>query len=406
MAKSKKETKKLKPGLDQALAKIEKMFGKGAIMKFDKKSKIKTDSISTGSLELDLALGGGGLPCGRTTELFGQEASGKTTLALSIIRETQKNKGKVAYIDVEHALDCEYAVKTGVKLEDLLLSQPDSGEQALEIVQALVESGEIALIVIDSVAALTPQAEIDGSMSDSVTGDTPLFIKHKKELDIVPIEDLYRGSWQFHGKRYTNRYKKLKSYEVYTRDGWSKINAIFLKRVKKSKKLHLIKTNTGICKVSSDHSLFIKNKEIKTEDLKVDQELDINYLNEKNNSANSTTKSIAWLLGFFCAEGTLSGKRIYLPNTDINLIYKSQKILEKDLGVETHIYSSKNDRWKDNCVRKILYILKTKSYKRLLNLFASCYTKKNNYKKVPSYHVTKKQKIIVWEDYKQALEEG
>ena len=166
----KKETKKLKPGLDQALAKIEKMFGKGAIIRPDKKFKVETDVISTGSLELDFALGVGGLPRGRTIEVYGTEGAGKTTLILSAIRECQKDKGKVALIDAEHALDYDYARKTGVKLEDLLISQPDSGEQALEIAQALVESGEVDLIVIDSVAALTPQAEIDGSMSDAQIG--------------------------------------------------------------------------------------------------------------------------------------------------------------------------------------------------------------------------------------------
>ncbi|KKL91105.1 hypothetical protein LCGC14_1898020 [marine sediment metagenome] len=170
MPKNKKEPKKVKPGLDQALAKIEKMFGKGAIIRPDKNYKIETDSISTGSLELDLALGIGGLPCGRTVELFGSEGSGKTTLALSIIREVQKNQGKVAYIDAEHALDYDYARKIGVKLEDLLISQPNSGEEGLEVAQALIESGEVALIVIDSVAALTPQAEIDGTMSDAQIG--------------------------------------------------------------------------------------------------------------------------------------------------------------------------------------------------------------------------------------------
>ncbi len=156
--------------LDTALAQIEKQFGKGAVMRLGQKETLKVDSISTGSLSLDMALGIGGLPKGRIVEMFGPESSGKTTLALHCIAEAQKNGGTAAFIDVEHALDPVYAAALGVDVDSLLVSQPDTGEQALEITEALVRSGAIDAIVVDSVAALVPKAEIEGEMGDSHVG--------------------------------------------------------------------------------------------------------------------------------------------------------------------------------------------------------------------------------------------
>jgi len=155
--------------IKNALAQIEKNFGQGAIMKLGERSKVKIETIATGSISLDRALGGG-IPKGRVIEIYGPESSGKTTLALHIIAEAQKNGGTAAFIDAEHALDPEYAKKIGVSTEELLISQPDNGEQALEIVETLTRSGGIDVIVIDSVAALTPKAEIEGMMGDSHMG--------------------------------------------------------------------------------------------------------------------------------------------------------------------------------------------------------------------------------------------
>ncbi|MBO4695216.1 MAG: recombinase RecA [Clostridia bacterium] len=158
-----------KKNLEQALQQIEKQFGKGAIMRMN--SEIQPiDVIPTGCLPLDMALGVGGVPRGRIIEIYGPESSGKTTLALSCIAEAQKLGGIAAFIDAEHALDPVYAQQLGINIEDLYLSQPDSGEQALDIVEKLVRSGAIDIIVVDSVAALTPQAEIDGEMSDALVG--------------------------------------------------------------------------------------------------------------------------------------------------------------------------------------------------------------------------------------------
>ena len=159
-----------KDALATALAQIEKQFGKGAVMKLGDNTAMQVDAISTGSLGLDMALGVGGVPRGRIIEVYGPESSGKTTLALHILAEAQKKGGDVAFIDVEHALDPVYAEALGVDINNLLVSQPDTGEQAMEICEALVRSGAIDAIVVDSVAAMVPRAEIEGEMGDSHVG--------------------------------------------------------------------------------------------------------------------------------------------------------------------------------------------------------------------------------------------
>lgn len=154
-----------------AMEQIEKQYGKGSIMKLgDRKAKMLAETIPTGALALDIALGVGGIPRGRVTEIFGPEASGKTTVALSVIAQAQKENGVAAFIDAEHALDPSWVETIGVKLDDLLISQPDTGEQALEIVETLIRSGGVDVIVVDSVAALVPRAELEGEMGDSVIG--------------------------------------------------------------------------------------------------------------------------------------------------------------------------------------------------------------------------------------------
>jgi len=156
--------------LDAALAQIERAFGKGSIMKLGQREHVEIESISTGSLGLDIALGIGGLPKGRIVEIYGPESSGKTTLALHVVAESQKKGGTCAFVDAEHALDPGYARKLGVDIQNLLISQPDAGEQALEIADTLVRSGAVDVLVIDSVAALVPRAELEGEMGDSLPG--------------------------------------------------------------------------------------------------------------------------------------------------------------------------------------------------------------------------------------------
>jgi recombination protein RecA len=156
--------------IEMAVGQIEKQFGKGSIMRLGQKDAVAIPSISTGAISLDYALGVGGVPRGRVIEVFGPESSGKTTLALQVIAQAQKAGGMAAFVDAEHALDASYAQKLGVNLEDLLVSQPDNGEQALEIVEVLVRSGSVDVVVVDSVAALVPRAEIEGEMGEAQVG--------------------------------------------------------------------------------------------------------------------------------------------------------------------------------------------------------------------------------------------
>jgi len=166
-----KRTSDRQKALDSALAQIERQFGKGSIMRLGGDNPVKDiESTSTGSLGLDIALGIGGLPKGRVVEIYGPESSGKTTLTLHVVAEEQKKGGVCAFVDAEHALDPQYARKLGVNLDELLISQPDTGEQALEIVDTLVRSGAVSLVVVDSVAALTPKAELEGDMGDATVG--------------------------------------------------------------------------------------------------------------------------------------------------------------------------------------------------------------------------------------------
>ncbi|MEK7583090.1 MAG: recombinase RecA [Patescibacteria group bacterium] len=188
MAKFKKDKDDEKPvktqgdgsskSVESAIKEIQEKYGEGSIMKLGEGRRVDVDVIPTGSISIDLALGVGGVPRGRVTEIYGPESSGKTTLCLHLVSEMQKKGGVCAYVDAEHALDPEYAKKIGVKINDLLISQPDTGEQALEIVETLVRSGGIALVVVDSVAALTPRAEIEGEMDQQHMGLQARLMSH------------------------------------------------------------------------------------------------------------------------------------------------------------------------------------------------------------------------------------
>ena len=168
--KKEKELKEKNKSLDAAISQIDQNFGKGSVMRLGQQQSLDIEAVSTGSLSLDLALGIGGLPKGRIIEIYGPESSGKTTLALQVVAEAQKAGGICAFVDAEHAMDPIYAKKLGVKTEELLISQPDTGEQALEITDTLIKSGSISVLVVDSVAALTPKAELEGEMGDHHVG--------------------------------------------------------------------------------------------------------------------------------------------------------------------------------------------------------------------------------------------
>ena len=168
--KKQQELKEKNKSLEAAISQIDQNFGKGSVMRLGQQQALDVEAISTGSLSLDLALGIGGLPKGRIIEIYGPESSGKTTLALQVVAEAQKAGGICAFVDAEHALDPQYAKKLGVDLDELLISQPDTGEQALEITDTLVRSGAVSMVVVDSVAALTPKSELEGDMGDSNVG--------------------------------------------------------------------------------------------------------------------------------------------------------------------------------------------------------------------------------------------
>ncbi|MEK7582281.1 MAG: recombinase RecA [Patescibacteria group bacterium] len=178
MAKKQEEIKTVNKSVDLAIQEIQEKYGDGSIMKLGDARKVDVDVIPTGSISLDLALGVGGIPRGRTIEVYGPESSGKTTLALHIVAEVQAMGGVAAYVDAEHALDPDYAKNIGVKVQDLIISQPDNGEQALEIVEMLIKSAGVSLIVIDSVAALTPRAEIEGEMDQQHMGLQARLMSH------------------------------------------------------------------------------------------------------------------------------------------------------------------------------------------------------------------------------------
>ena len=169
-SKKEQELKEKKKSLEAAISQIDQNFGKGSVMRLGQQQALDIESVSTGSLSLDLALGIGGLPKGRIIEIYGPESSGKTTLALQVVAEAQKAGGTCAFVDAEHAMDPVYAKKLGVKTDELLISQPDTGEQALEIADTLIKSGSISVLVVDSVAALTPKAELEGEMGDHHVG--------------------------------------------------------------------------------------------------------------------------------------------------------------------------------------------------------------------------------------------
>ncbi len=181
--------------LEAALAQIDRAFGKGSAMKLGSREKIEIDTISTGSLGLDIALGVGGLPRGRVVEIYGPESSGKTTLALHAIAEAQRGGGTAAFVDAEHALDPSYAKKLGVDVDELIVSQPDTGEQALEIVDTLVRSNAVDVLVIESVAALVPRAEIEGEMGDSHVGLQARLMSQALRKLTGSIRSAARAAW-------------------------------------------------------------------------------------------------------------------------------------------------------------------------------------------------------------------
>jgi RecA/RadA recombinase len=379
---------------DTAIGEIQKQYGKEAIFKMSE--KLPVESIPTGSILLDAALGVGGLPKGRVVELYGGESAGKTTLALHIIAQAQKLGIKVVFIDAEHALDCKYASNIGVDISNVYIAQPNFGEEALDIVETIVRGEEESVIVIDSVAALVPRAEYEGEAGESVTNDTPIFVKKNGVFDIIPIEDLYGGSFKFSENRYTNRYKKFKGkgnhpVQVLTSSGWKNLKIVFLKKNYLKKPIIVTKTGSGLAQTTPDHSLFVNNSEIKPSELKVGQFLDIKEP-EKNNFCNFITEDVAWLLGFFCAEGGFHRKMLVFTNTNKMLLEQTEKKIRDSFCVDVY-WNITEHSIEDKTNRKTLYHLMVSTRADLYEIFNQTYSKKSKFKKVPDFILNSTENI-------------
>lgn len=373
--------------IDSLSEKINKRFGKGTFFR-PKDSAIQgIEKISTGSLKIDMALGGG-MPLGRIVEVYGGESSGKTSLACQVMAEAQKLGHQVAFIDVEHALDTDYAEQLGVNMDNVHVSQPDCGEDALEILDMILDDGKIKVVVVDSVAALTPKKEIEGEMGDSVTFDTPIYVRNKttKLLEIVPICSLYGGSKNFHGKRHVNRYLKTKSLEVLTHLGWKNLEAVFFKRNTNKKEIILTQTKNGYVKTTPDHCLFVKGKEVTANEIDEDTLLDI-VESPITNEKCFYTKDLAFLLGLWIGDGSVVNKNkknmnnYFSYNTiDPLLADRVKDLLEKTLQVSAKIVKKMP---KGN--RKPLYNITSTTDKTLQSFLQECCCVKSSLKKIPKW---------------------
>lgn len=375
-----------------AVAQIEKQFGKNSIQKFSGSVNIEAPHIETGLISLDKALGIGGFPRGRIIELYGDNAAGKTSMAMLLCANVQKAGGIAAYVDAEHAISPSHVKKIGVNLDELLISQPDDAEQAYEITETLIRSNAIDIVVVDSTSALSPRAEIEGNFGDSVSFDTPIYIRNKidKYVDIIPICDLHGG-----GDR--PLYKKHKTLEVLTHKGWASILGVVKKENKIKKKLIATRTVDGYVKTTQDHSLLQNGKEISPRELKVFDRIDsipsveFNILNELIN------EELAWLLGFWAAEGSVTkgpkGGRFQVCNTKLEIIEKCKRIADRHFTSKTHIRIRPTKVGIDGSIRKDLYILECTSTPESTMLIDISTSKDGKLKKVPKIILNSTLKI-------------
>lgn len=363
----KKEVKVLKDALN-------KKFGVGTV---PDKVDYTGEVIPSGSIGLDKALGIGGWPLGRIVEIFGWESVGKTTLAQHAIAEAQHLNKICAFIDAEHAIDKGYSEAIGIDWENLLLTQPGSGEEALEEVDFLID--KVDLIVVDSVAALTPKAEIEGAMGDSVTFDTPVYIRNRKTklIEIVPIASLYEGAKEFYDKRHCNKYIRTKNIEVLSASGWTALEAVFFKQNSKNKKVHVVSTGNGYVKATKDHAFMVGGKEACFDELEND--VDTVDVVSVSKAYEGLTESMAFVLGSWCGDGNIHRHTFSFTNTDISYINKLKDCLVNSFGV--HVSIRKKDP-KGN--RKALYVLHTSVSETLNVLTDSCFCSKTLLYKVPS----------------------
>lgn len=367
------------------LAELEKKFGKGILQKFSDKIEATVSAISTGVIGLDYALGVGGVPQGRLTIIYGEQFTGKTYLCLQVIAHAQSMGLRCAIVDTEHALDMSAAKLLGVDVDSLYLCQPDTANDAMEVIEALVKSKDFGLIVLDSIAAMPTKEEVDGEYGDSVTYDTPVYIRdvNSKAIGIVAIADLYRGQKEFKPNSYQMWYKKLKTTEVLTHMGWKKLLGVVKKKNYRNKPIVVTKTSSGFVKSTDDHCLFVGGQERKASDLSVGDVLDTK-LPYDTRSVSTLNPDIAWLLGFWCAEGSVSRPKtninsLSVSNTDLSVVEECKRVLDKHFLQRSTI---KTRTYMDG-VRKPLYTLYSTSNKQVGSLLESCLGPVTRLKVVP-----------------------
>ena len=308
--------------------------------------------------------------------------SGKTTFCLHLVAcEQQTTDNIVAYVDAEHALDINYAAKLGVNVNELLIAQPDSGEQALETVEALVESKIVSLIIIDSVAALVPRAELEGEMGDSVIYETPVYVRQKGTnlVDVVQIGDLYGG------QKKGGIYKKTSRLEILTHAGWKPLLAVQKKKNTKSKEIVYTRTAQGYVGTTKDHSLFVDGKETSPSELKPFARLDTYDQSIETGNCNLITPDLAWLLGFYVAEGSTpkskKHNRFEVSNTDTEPLEKCQEIIKRVFSLDA-VLERKTEPTE---IRKALYAVTCSSNSNLGWFMHQCISEKSRVKKIPSF---------------------
>jgi RecA/RadA recombinase len=337
--------------------------------------------IPTGLPSFDYeALQFGGIPRGRIVELFGGESAGKTTTALHIVAEEQRLGGLAAYVDAEHALDPNYAKALGVNLDRLVFTQPMSGEQALQAVDGLVETGAVSLIVVDSVAALVPEAELAGDIGDSVVYETPVYIRRKGStaVNIVQIGDL------FHKGNATGWYTKTSMLEVLSHKGWVPLLGVQKKKNVKNKPIVYTRTSTGYIGTTKDHSLFINGKEVSPAELSVFDRLDI-QTPPTSGTCSVVNEDIAWLLGMYVAEGstprTSGCNRFSVCGTDKYRMEKCKTLVLNNFSIKGTVRMV--NKAKGN--RKALYAMDCPTDTSLGFLMQSCISELSLKKCVPLF---------------------
>ncbi len=348
------------------------------IQKLGTKAALRVPSIQLNLPTVDEeVIGCGGIPRGRIVEIFGPESGGKTTFALQVIACVQQAGGMAGFVDAEHALDVNYARKIGVNPKELVLSQPDYGEQALDIVLAMTETRAFDVIVVDSVSALVPKAELDGDMGDSVTFETPVYVRRKGSslVEIKQIGDLYR-------KHQTGWYKKTRSWEILTHLGWRSLLGVQKKANVKNKRIRYTRTTSGYVGTTEDHSLFVNGEEKSPRELKIFDRLDTVNLPTFGLS-EICSPSLAWLLGFYIAEGTTprtkNCNRFEVCNTDKLLIKRCQTLVQQLFGLKGGIRVQKGSK-----PRKPLYVLTVEADPTLGYMMQACISDSLN-KQVPSF---------------------